>query len=129
MVKKCLSRMRGKLSRTVLRRGKGSNPFSLVDYTSRVYRETLAKYGAIQSMSNTGKCYDNARMESFFATLKKEVIYKVKTETMKMETVKSMIFRFIEIYYNRKRIYTTNGGYPPLMKRSNYYQKILAQAV
>jgi len=40
-------------------------------YTSRAYRETLAKYGAIQSMSGTGKCYDNARMESFFATLKK----------------------------------------------------------
>lgn len=78
-------------------------------------------------MSNTVKYYDNVRMESFFATLKKEVIYKFKTETMKMETVKSMVFRFKEIYYNRKRIYITNGGYPPLMKRSYYYQKILAK--
>ncbi len=94
-------------------------------YTSRAYRETLAKYGAIQSMSGTGKCYDNARMESFFATLKKELIHKVKTETLRMETVKSMVFRFIEIYYNRKRIYTTNGGYPPLIKRSNYYREQL----
>ena len=98
-------------------------------YTSRIYRDVLATYGAVQSMSNTGKCFDNARMESFFATLKKERIYKVKTETMKMETVKSIVFRFIEIYYNRKRIYTTNGGYPPLAKRSHYYQEHLPQAV
>lgn len=129
MVKKCLSRMSGKLSRTVLRRGKGSNPFSLVDYTSGIYRQTLVKYGATQSMSSTGKCYDNSRMESFFATLKKESIYKYKTETMSMEKVKSIVFRFIETYYNRKRIYTPNGGYPPLVMRSQYYRERLPQAV
>lgn len=98
-------------------------------YTSTLYRQAIARYGATQSMSNTGKCYDNARMESFFATLKKESIYKFKTETMRMETVKSIVFRFIEIYYNRKRIYTTNGGYPPLVKRSSYYRENLPQAV
>jgi len=79
-------------------------------------------------MSNTGKCFDNARMESFFATLKKEQIYKYRTEKMSIKTVKSMDFRFIEVYYNRRRIYTTNGGYPPLMKRSNYYKNELAKA-
>jgi len=68
-------------------------------------------------------------MESFFATLKKEIVYKFKTETMRMETVKSMVFRFIELYYNRKRIYTPNGGYPPLVKRSLYYQENLTQVV
>jgi len=46
-----------------------------------------------------------------------------------MEKVKSIVFRFIEIYYNRKRIYTPNDGYPPLAKRSRYYQEHLAQAV
>lgn len=97
-------------------------------YTGGHYRQTLAQYGAIQSMSSTGKCYDNARMESFFATLKKESIYKIKTEVMSMNAVKSMVFRFIEIYYNRKRIYTTNGGYPPLVKRSHYYQNNLLRA-
>lgn len=97
-------------------------------YTSGQYRKVLAQYGAQQSMSSTGKCYDNARMESFFATLKKESIHKFKTETMNMEKVKSIVFRFIEIYYNRKRIYTPNDGYPPLAKRSIYYQEHLAQA-
>jgi len=96
-------------------------------YTSGLYRQTLAQYGAIQSMSSTGKCFDNARMESFFATLKKESIYKYKTESMSMDKVKSIVFHFIEIYYNRKRIYTTNGGYPPLVKRSLYYQDNLLQ--
>ncbi len=91
-------------------------------YTSGLYRQTLARYGATQSMSSTGKCFDNARMESFFATLKKESIYKYKTENMSMDEVKKIVFRFIEIYYNRKRIYTTNGGYPPLAKRSHYYR-------
>jgi hypothetical protein len=56
---------------------------------------------------------------------KKESIYKIKTEVMSMNAVKSIVFRFIEVYYNRKRIYTTNGGYPPLVKRSHYYRKNL----
>jgi putative transposase len=91
-------------------------------YTSHKFRDTLQKYGAIQSMSGTGKCYDNARMESFFATLKKEKLYKIKTELLPMETVKSIIFRWIFAYYNRKRIYTSNeGGYPPCVKRQMYY--------
>ena len=98
-------------------------------YTSKVYRETLARYGAVQSRRHTGRCDENARMESFFATLKKECIYKVKTEALKMETMKSMVFRFIEVHYNRKRIYTTNNGYPPLMKRDQYYRNQLPQVI
>jgi len=87
-------------------------------YTSHKFREVLKSRGAIQSMSGTGRCYDNARMESFFATLKKEKLYKIKTEKLPMETVKSIIFRWIFTYYNRKRVYTTNeGGYPPSVKR------------
>ncbi|MDD3889441.1 MAG: IS3 family transposase [Syntrophomonadaceae bacterium] len=40
-------------------------------FTSNIFRNTLTQYGVIQSMSSVGRCYDNARMESFFATLKK----------------------------------------------------------
>jgi len=94
-------------------------------YTSIAFREKLTKYGAIQSMSGTGRCYDNARMESFFATLKKEKLYKIKTELLSKETVKTIIFRYIEIYYNRYRIYTTNkNGYPPLVYRAMYYRSL-----
>ncbi|MCL1803193.1 MAG: IS3 family transposase [Eubacteriaceae bacterium] len=89
--------------------------------TSGDFRACLAQHGAIQSMSGTGRCFDNARAESFFATLKKEKLYQINTASLPMETVKSIIWRYIEIYYNKKRVYTTNAGYPPLVFRSMHY--------
>ena len=87
-------------------------------YTSEAFREKLNQLGIIQSMSGTGKCYDNARMESFFATLKKEKLYRIPTHLMKMEQVKSIIFRYVFVYYNRQRIYTRNpDGLPPAVYR------------
>lgn len=87
-------------------------------YTSDAYKHMLGKYHAIQSMSDVGKCYDNARMESFFATLKKEKLYKINTEKMPVEEVKKIIFRYVMIYYNRKRISTVNPcGWPPSVYR------------
>jgi transposase InsO family protein len=94
-------------------------------FTSHAFRESLAKRDAIQSMSGTGRCYDNARMESFFATLKKEKLYKIKTEQYPMAYIKSIIFRYIMVYYNRRRVYTSNpGGWPP----SIYRERMLSQA-
>ena len=80
---------------------------------------------AIQSMSSTGRCYDNTRMESFFATLKKEKIYKIDTKNMSMAEVTTIVYRFIH-YYNRRRIYSTNGGYPPVIYRELFYENQLA---
>ncbi len=65
MVKECLSRMSGKLSHTVLRRGKGSNPFSLVDYTNCVFQNKLEKQGMTQSMSRVRCCIDNGRFKLY----------------------------------------------------------------
>ena len=56
-------------------------------------------------MSGTGRCYDNARMESFFATLKKEKLYPIDARTLTREEVQSVIFRYIS-YYNLRRIKT-----------------------
>jgi transposase InsO family protein len=93
-------------------------------YTSRGFREALATYGATQSMSGTGRCYDNARMESFFATLKKEKLYKIKTVALPMREVKSIIFRYIFAYYNRIRVCSFNdGGYPPDVTREAYERR------
>lgn len=87
-------------------------------FTSAAFRQSLACHGAIQSMSGTGRCYDNARMESFFATLKKEKLYRINTKKLPMDQVKSIIFRYIMVYYNRQRIYTSNpGGWPPAVYR------------
>jgi transposase InsO family protein len=97
-------------------------------FTSGDFRSSLAKYGAIQSMSGTGRCYDNARMESFFATLKKEKLYRIKTENLPMETVKEIIWRFCFSYYNNRRIYTTNDGYPPKVYRKMWYSGLQKSA-
>ena len=75
MVKKCLSRMSGKLSRTVLRRGKGSNPFSLVDYTNMAFKDKLDSINATQSMSRVSRCIDNGPMEGFWGIIKSEMHY------------------------------------------------------
>lgn len=87
-------------------------------YTSESFRETLSKAGVQQSLSGVNHCYDNSRMESFFATLKKELLYRLPTYRMKRDAVKTIIFRYVFTYYNQKRIYTANpGGHPPAVYR------------
>lgn len=81
-------------------------------YTSVSFRNTLAHYGFKQSMSGKGNCYDNAITESFFSTLKKELVYLTKFETKKQAAVE--IFEFIEIFYNRKRIHSALGYLTPV---------------
>jgi transposase InsO family protein len=87
-------------------------------YTSEAFREALASNGMIQSLSGVDHCYDNARMESFFATLKKELLYRIPTYRMTVEQVKTAVFRYVFGYYNTTRVYTSNpGGWPPTVYR------------
>ena len=87
-------------------------------YTSGAFKLAVGKHHAVQGMSDVEKCYDNARMESFFATLKKEKLYRMNTTKMTVEQVKAVIFRYVMIYYNRKRISTVNlRGLPPSIYR------------
>lgn len=92
-------------------------------FTSHAFRAALRLRGACQSMSSTGRCFDNARMESFFATLKKEKLYRLDTRQLLMTDVKSVIFRYIH-YYNRRCIYSSNGGMPPLVFRRAFYAAV-----
>lgn len=92
-------------------------------YTSYAFKDALKEKEATQSMCGTGKCYDNAKMESFFATLKKEKLYKFDTRKWRMADVKTIIFRYIFVYYNRQRINSINpGGWPPDVMRQAYYE-------
>ena len=68
-------------------------------------------------MSGAGRCYDNARMESFFATLKKEKLYQMDTSSLRRDEVESAVFRYI-CYYNIRRITSVTGGLPPLVYRA-----------
>ena len=87
-------------------------------YTSSEYKKTLGQLHAVQSMSGVGKCWDNARMESWFATLKKEKIYQLDTTKLTVEEVKTIVWRYTFAYYNTKRVTTVNpDGLPPVIYR------------
>ena len=86
--------------------------------TGNVKKCAVGKYPKSEKLSGTGHCFDNARMESFFATLKKEKIYQIAAYKLPREQVKTIIFRYIFIYYNRVRVYTRNPlGLPPVRYR------------
>ena len=81
-------------------------------YASDAYRELLRRHGAIPSMSRAGNCYDNAKMESFWATLKSELIQD-RVFTSRAEA-RSEIFRYIEVFYNRTRLHGALGYTSPV---------------
>lgn len=99
-------------------------------YTSSAYREVVEEYKIQQSMnSDSGRCHDNARCESMWARMKCELFYdRLDPETMPMGTLKSLIWRYFMIYWNRRRICSANDGLPPLVKRQLYYAALNAVA-
>jgi len=72
-----------------------------VQYASYDFRTLLKRQGFVQSMSGKGNCYDNAIMETFFHTLKTELVYFERYRTK--EDVRRSIFEYIEVFYNRVR--------------------------
>ncbi len=80
-------------------------------YASSSHRAILNQYGIIQSMSRKGNCWDNSVAESFFHTLKIELVHQFKFRTR--EEAKQMIFEYIEVFYNRKRMHSTNNYLSP----------------
>ena len=80
-------------------------------YCSGFFKELLNTYRYRQSMSSTGNCYDNAITESFFATLKVELINAERYRTR--NEARRSIFKYIEFFYNRSRIHSSIGGLSP----------------
>jgi putative transposase len=79
-------------------------------YTSAAYQSQLAEAQIQASMSRVGTCYDNAVAESFFGTLKSEcVMAQFPTHAL----ARTMIFEYIEVWYNRKRLHSTLGYLSP----------------
>lgn len=81
-------------------------------YASQEYRTLLDRRHIQASMSRTGNCYDNAAMESFFATLKTELVHHHQYLTR--SEAKSSIFAYIEGFYNRRRRHSAIGYQSPL---------------
>ncbi len=81
-------------------------------YASEAYREHLAAWGVNPSMSRRGNCYDNAAMESFWSTLKEELVHRTRFESRAQAA--SAIFDYIEIFYNRERLHSALGFMSPV---------------
>jgi putative transposase len=81
-------------------------------YASDRYREQLTASALIPSMSRSGNCYDNAMMESFWATLKRELVYCRRFAT-RSEAYRA-IFEYIEVFYNRERLHSSLGYQSPV---------------
>jgi transposase InsO family protein len=74
-------------------------------YTSNDYRARLAELGVTVSMSRKGNCWDNAVAESFFATLKTELVYRYRWRDL--NELRAALFDYVEVFYNRKRLHSS----------------------
>lgn len=81
-------------------------------YTSEALALSVGSRGAKQSVGSVGVCWDNAVAESFFSTLKKEANYNGRYSDM--EEARKDIANYIEIFYNHKRIHSSNGYLTPV---------------
>jgi transposase InsO family protein len=82
-----------------------------VQYTCDDYMHLLQSHNIQASMSGKGNCWDNAAMESFWSTLKTELVYHEQYATR--DQARSSIFEYIEVFYNRKRLHSSIGYKSP----------------
>ena len=98
--------VRGKQKNLIFHSDRGSQ------FASLRVRMLLEQNEIRQSMSSKGNCYDNAPTESFFSTLKRELVYRENFKTR--EEAKQKLFEYIEVFYNRKRRHSSLGYLSPL---------------
>ena len=82
-----------------------------VQYACELYRDLLDEHGITRSMSRPGNCYDNAVVESFFGTLKSELVEQRRYRTR--DEARASVFEWIECWYNRKRRHSSLGYLSP----------------
>ncbi len=89
-------------------------------YASYAFQDLLRSHNVRQSMSKKGDCYDNACAESFFATLKKELIHRYRFHTRAEASLQTLDYI---LWYNGKRIHSRLNGYSPSEFERMYYHK------
>ena len=111
------------LEMALVQRFSAEQPETLLFHSDRgsqyAYQERLHERGIMCSMSRRGNCWDNAVVESFFATLKKEEVHREYYLTH--EQAKASLFYYIEVFYNRKRRHSALGYLSP----HDYEQSLL----
>jgi transposase InsO family protein len=93
-------------------------------FASAAYRQLIANHGLVASMSRRGNCYDNAFIESFWSTLKYEVVYHQPFTTY--AAARTAIFDYIETFYNRTRLHSSLAYLSPIKFESQLNQITLA---
>ena len=83
-----------------------------IQYASSAFKALLHSWNLIPSMSAKGNCYDNAAMESFWSTLKTELIYQSNFQTL--QDVRTAVFDYIQTFYNPKRLHSALGYKSPV---------------
>jgi transposase InsO family protein len=99
-------------------------PVESAQYCAQAYQATLKQFGMIPSMSRKGNCYDNAPMESFWGTLKNELVHHRRYETR--EQARREIAEYIEIFYNRQRRHSRLGNCSPAAFAQQWARQQLA---
>jgi putative transposase len=95
-------------------------------YASELFRGFLQQHGVAQSMSRKGNCYDNAVMESFWATLKTECFDNFRCAIpVTRQEAKQKLFAYIEVFYNRKRLHSSLDYSSPVEWEDSYQQRNL----
>jgi putative transposase len=92
-------------------------PFEFAQYAAEPYRKVLGRHGIKQSMSRRGNCLDNAPMESFFASLKKEHVHQARFRTR--AEARATVFEYVEVFYNRQRLHSALGYRTPAEARAD----------
>jgi putative transposase len=93
-----------------------------IQYGSQRFRNLLAIHACLQSMSAKGNCYDNAVTETFFHTLKVELVHRCRF--LSRNEARMLIFEYIESFYNRQRLHSTLGYISP----EEFEEKAMANA-
>ena len=93
-------------------------------YCSYEYSNILDRFGLIASMSRKGNCFDNAPMESFWGTLKQELVHHRRYRT-RQEAIE-YITEYIEVFYNRQRRQARLGFLSPVVYEQRFYAGLLA---
>ena len=91
-------------------------PLESAQYAAEPYRKVLRRYGIKQSMSRKGDCLDNAPMESFFASLKKEQVHHARFRSR--AEARAAVFEYVEVFYNRQRLHSALGYRTPAEART-----------
>ena len=92
-----------------------------VQYASSDFHKVLRKRGFVQSMSRKGNCWDNAVAESFFHSLKTQLVHHVSYRNK--EEAERSLFNYIEVYYNRRRKHSTNGYKAPALYEQEWRER------